>query len=93
MSIMLPATIGSPVDRTRGDAARVGALEYGHPVFEPFRAPRSGDFSAARVYGYRNLHRRARTRRCSRASTPARPRWSSAASAAAACCSGRRRST
>ena len=41
-----PATIGPPVDRTRGDAARVGALEYGHPVFEPFRAPRSGDFSA-----------------------------------------------
>jgi hypothetical protein len=51
----LPATIGQPVDRTRGDAARVGALEYGHPVFEPFRAPRSGDFSAIPVYGYRNL--------------------------------------
>jgi hypothetical protein len=51
----LPATIGPPVDRTRGDAARVGALEYGHPVFEPFRAPRSGDFSAIPVYGYRNL--------------------------------------
>ena len=51
----LPATIGQPVDRTRGDAARVGALEYGHPVFEPFRAPRSGDFSAVPVYGYRNL--------------------------------------
>jgi hypothetical protein len=52
---MLPATIGQPVDRTRGDAARVGALEYGHPVFEPFRAPRSGDFSSIPVYGYRNL--------------------------------------
>jgi hypothetical protein len=51
----LPATVGQPVDRTRGDAARVGALEYGHPVFEPFRAPRSGDFSAIPVYGYRNL--------------------------------------
>jgi hypothetical protein len=51
----LPATIGPPVDRTRGDAARVGGLEYGHPVFEPFRAPRSGDFSAIPVYGYRNL--------------------------------------
>jgi len=51
----LPATIGPPVDRSRGDAARVGALEYGHPVFEPFRAPRSGDFSAIPVYGYRNL--------------------------------------
>jgi len=51
----LPATIGPPVDRTRGDAARVGALEYGHPVFQPFRAPRSGDFSSIPVYGYRNL--------------------------------------
>ena len=28
---ILPATVGQPVDRTRGDAARVGALEYGHP--------------------------------------------------------------
>jgi Aerotolerance regulator N-terminal/von Willebrand factor type A domain len=51
----LPATVGPPVDRTRGDAARVGALEYGHPVFEPFRAPRSGDFSSIPVYGYRNV--------------------------------------
>jgi hypothetical protein len=51
----LPATVGQPVDRTRGDAARVGALEYGHPVFEPFRAPRSGDFSTIPVYGYRSL--------------------------------------
>ena len=42
-----------PVDRTQGPAARLGALEYGHPVFEPFRAPRSGDFSGARFYGYR----------------------------------------
>jgi len=51
----LPAAIGPPVDRTRGDAARVGAIEYGHPVFEPFRLPRSGDFSTIPVYGYRNL--------------------------------------
>jgi hypothetical protein len=51
----LPATIGQPIDRTRGDAARVGGLEYGHPVFEPFRAPRSGDFSTIPVYGYRAL--------------------------------------
>ena len=33
----------------------VGGLEYGHAVFEPFRAPRSGDFSAARFYGYRSV--------------------------------------
>src|SRR6185436_17939699 len=39
----------------RGRAARVGALEYGHPVFEVFRAPRSGDFSSARFYAYRSV--------------------------------------
>ena len=50
---LLPAALQERVDRTQGDAARIGALEYGHPVFEPFRAPRSGDFSAARIYGYR----------------------------------------
>jgi hypothetical protein len=50
---LLPAVAGAPVDRTRGEAARLGALEYGHPVFEVFRAPRSGDFSTARFYGYR----------------------------------------
>jgi hypothetical protein len=52
---LLPAAIGNPVDRTRGDAGRIGSLEFAHPVFEPFRAPRSGDFSAVPVYGYRNL--------------------------------------
>jgi hypothetical protein len=52
---LLPAAIGAPVDRTRGDAARVGGLEYAHPVFEAFRRPRSGDFSSIPVYGYRSL--------------------------------------
>jgi len=50
---ILPAAVQQRVDRTSGEAARIGALEYGHAVFEPFRAPRSGDFSAARIYGYR----------------------------------------
>jgi hypothetical protein len=50
---VLPALPAEPVDRTRGQAARLVGLEYGHSVFEPFRAPRSGDFSAARFYGYR----------------------------------------
>jgi len=52
---LLPATIGPPVDRTRGDVGRIGALEYGHPIFEVFRAPRSGDFSTVPVYSYRSL--------------------------------------
>jgi hypothetical protein len=52
---LLPGSIEAPVDRTRGDAARVGALEYAHPVFEPFRAPRSGNFSAVPIYQYRKV--------------------------------------
>ncbi len=50
---VLPGVVQGPVDRTRGDAARLGALEFGHAIFEPFRAPRSGDFGAAKIYGYR----------------------------------------
>lgn len=49
---VLPASLGAPVDRTRTEA-RLGAIEFGHPVFEPFAAPRSGDFSAVRVFSYR----------------------------------------
>lgn len=52
-SDILPAQLGQPIDRTRGNAGRLGVLEYGHPIFESFRAPRSGDFSSARVYTYR----------------------------------------
>jgi hypothetical protein len=50
---ILPGLPGQPVDRTKGPAGRLGALEYGHAIFEPFRAPRSGDFSGARFYTYR----------------------------------------
>ncbi len=52
---LLPGTPAAVVDRTRGDAATLGGLAYGHAVFEPFRAPRSGDFSAARFFGYRSV--------------------------------------
>jgi hypothetical protein len=51
----LAATAAGSVDRSRRQAAALGSLEYGHSVFEPFRAPRSGDFSAARFYGYRSV--------------------------------------
>jgi hypothetical protein len=51
----LPGSIGAPVDRTRGAAARVTGIELGHAVFEAFRAPRSGDFSSTRIYGYRQV--------------------------------------
>ena len=51
----LPGAIGPPVDRTRGAPARLSGIDFGHAVFEPFRAPRSGDFSTARFYSYRAL--------------------------------------
>lgn len=50
---LMPGVAAGPVDRSRGDAARLGAIQYGHPVFEVFRAPRSGDFSVVQFYGYR----------------------------------------
>jgi Aerotolerance regulator N-terminal/von Willebrand factor type A domain len=52
---ILPAVPGPPVDRTRGAPARLGALEYSHPLFEVFRGPRTGDFASARFYGYRGV--------------------------------------
>ncbi len=57
VSDVLPAIPGQAIDRTTGPPSRLGALEYGHPVFDLFRAPRSGDFSAARFYGYRSPER------------------------------------
>lgn len=50
---VLPGTPGSTVDRSQGRAARLGSLEYGHAIFEPFRAARTGDFTSARFYRYR----------------------------------------
>ena len=51
----LPAGLATTVDRTRGAAAKLSGMDYGHAVFEPFRGPRSGDFSSARFYSYRAL--------------------------------------
>lgn len=51
----LPAEPVGLVDRTRGAPAKVGGIDYGHAVFEAFRAPRSGDFAGARFYLYRGL--------------------------------------
>jgi hypothetical protein len=52
---ILPGLPGPKIDRSRGAAARLGALQYGHPLFEVFRGPRTGDFAAARFYGYRSV--------------------------------------
>jgi Mg-chelatase subunit ChlD len=52
---MLPGQLGSVVDRMDGRGATIGFRDYSHPVFEVFKAPRSGDFSAARVMRYRTI--------------------------------------
>jgi hypothetical protein len=52
---MLPATIGTAVDRSRDAGATIGAVDYTNPIFDVFSAPRSGDFSAARIFRYRTL--------------------------------------
>ena len=52
---LLPGQLGQVVDRLDGRGATIGFRDYSHPVFEVFKAPRSGDFSAARVLRYRAL--------------------------------------
>lgn len=52
---LLPGELGSLVDRLDGRGATIGFRDYSHPVFEVFKAPRSGDFSAARVMRYRSV--------------------------------------
>lgn len=52
---LLPGAAGPVVDRTDAGGGALAWLDYDHPVFELFRAPRSGDFSAARFYRYRSF--------------------------------------
>lgn len=52
---MFPATVGAIIDRTADAGGTLSSLDYSHPVFELFNAPRSGDFSTARFYRYRAL--------------------------------------
>ncbi len=51
---LLPGTFASPVDRT-GRGAGLGFVDYSHPVFELFSAPRSGDVTTARFFRYRPM--------------------------------------
>jgi len=46
-------SVGAPVDRSTGRGATVSILDYSHALFEPFSAPRSGDFSTPRFFRYR----------------------------------------
>jgi hypothetical protein len=43
------------VDHSAGGGTTFGYLDFGHPVLEPFAQPRSGDFTAARIFRYRAL--------------------------------------
>ena len=52
---LLPGTLGATVDRTQGRGATLGYLDHSHFIFEIFKAPRSGDFSAAQIYRYRKI--------------------------------------
>jgi hypothetical protein len=49
-SDMLPGQIGPVQDRLRDRGGRLGHIEFGHPVFEVFAGPRSGDFTGARFF-------------------------------------------
>ncbi len=51
---LLPGTLGGVEDRDEGEGGRLGYLNYDHPVFELFRGPRRGDFSAARFFRARS---------------------------------------
>lgn len=52
---LLPAKVGQVVDRTSDAGGTLSSIDYAHPVFELFNAPRSGDFSTAHFYRYRAL--------------------------------------
>jgi hypothetical protein len=52
---LLPGTVGPITDPANGRGGAIGFIDYSHPVFEVFRAPRSGDFSSAHIFRYRAL--------------------------------------
>lgn len=51
---VLPTRLAA-VDHSSRGGTSLGYVDVGHPVFEPFSTPRSGDFTAARVYRYRGM--------------------------------------
>jgi hypothetical protein len=52
---LLPGALGAIVDPPGGRSGSIGYLNYSHPIFEVFKAPRSGDFSGAHIFRYRAL--------------------------------------
>ena len=54
-SSALPGAIGSVVDRAGDAGGTLAWIDYDHPVFDVFNAPRSGDFATARFLRYHRL--------------------------------------
>ena len=54
-SSALPGTLGPVVDRAGDAGGTLAWIDYDHPVFDVFNAPRSGDFATARFLRYRRL--------------------------------------
>lgn len=52
---IMPGALNPAVDRGLGRAGSIGSVDFSHPVFELFRAPRSGGFAGTRVFRYRAL--------------------------------------
>jgi len=55
LEAILPARFGAATDHARRAPARIGFVDYSHPVFEVFSGPRGGDFSRARFFRSRPL--------------------------------------
>ena len=49
---LLPGALGPPSDRG-GRGGALGFVDYSHPIFEVFSAPRSGDVTTTRFFRYR----------------------------------------
>lgn len=56
---LLPAAAGATVDRTATRGGTMATLDRTHPALQLFSAPRSGDFTSARVFRYRRAEPRA----------------------------------
>ncbi|MSR07781.1 MAG: VWA domain-containing protein [Gemmatimonadetes bacterium] len=52
---LLPGRSGGIIERATTSGGRLTGIDVSHPVFEPFSAPRSGDFSSARFFRYRRV--------------------------------------
>ena len=50
---LLPGSFGAPAGRTGTRGRALGYIDYSHPVFDIFSAPRSGDLSSARFFQHR----------------------------------------